>query len=103
MFKLQPNPTFTTKVSLSVPGSDKPASIEVEFKHLSRPKIKAFFEGLEGKTDAEALSEIMVGWSGPDGDFNRDNLQALLDNYPASGGELFDAFRRDLMEARQKN
>lgn len=103
MFKLQPNPTFKSKVALSVPGSDKQATIEVEFKHLSRPKIKSFFEGLEGKTDAEALAEIMLGWSGPDEAYCVDALQALLDNYPASAGELFDAYRRDLMESRRKN
>lgn len=103
MFKLQPNPTFKSKVQISIPGADKPAALEIEFKHLARPKIKEFFEGLEGKTDAEALGEIIVGWVGVDAPYSADSLQTLLDNYPAAGGELFEAFRRDLLESRRKN
>lgn len=103
MFKLNPNPTFNAKVQLSVPGQDKPVSVEIEYKHLSRPQIKKYFDGLEGKTDAEALSEIILGWKGIDAEYDSDTLQALLDNYPTSGGELFEAFRKELMEARRKN
>lgn len=103
MFKLQPNPTFTSKVPLSIPGEPKPATITVTFKHLSRPKIKEFFNKLEGKADVEALGEIIVGWEGPDAPYNEESLQALLDNYPASAAELFEAFRADLMESRRKN
>ena len=98
MFKLQPNP-----VHPSVPGKEKPAAIKVHFKHLSRPEIKRYFEGIGGKQDAEALGEIITGWEDIDTPFSQGSLQQLLDNYPASGFELFEAFRRDLMEARQKN
>lgn len=103
MFKLQPNPTFIAKAALSVPGQAAPASIDVEYKHLSRPQLKAFYGGLADKTDAEALSEIMVGWKGPDAPFSQESLETLLDNYPASGGELFAAFRQNLQESRVKN
>jgi len=103
MFKLNPNPTFTAKVPLSVPGSDKLVNVDIEFKHLSRKAIKTYFEGLEGKTDSEALGEIIVGWKGIDETFSAEALECLLDNYPASGGELFAAFRAELMEARRKN
>lgn len=103
MFKLQPNPTFKSKVALSVPGSDKPITVGITFKHLSRPQIKDYFAALDGKTDAEALGEVITGWDDIDGEFSQDNLQALLDNYPTAGGELFEAFRRDLMESRRKN
>lgn len=103
MFKINPNPTFTAKVELSVPGSTRPAAIEVEFKHLPRKAIKAFFENLEGKSDADALSEIMIGWSGIDATYAKDTLEQLLDNYPAASMELFEAFRRELLEAKRKN
>jgi hypothetical protein len=58
---------------------------------------------LEGKSDAEALAEIVSDWSGVDEKFSRDALGVLLDNYPAAAGELFDAFRKELLEARAKN
>lgn len=103
MFKVQPNPTFPCKVELSVPGEDKTKIVTVTFKHLSKPQIKTYFDGLEGKTDAEALGEIITDWDGIDAKFNTESLQTLLENYPAAGGELFDAFRRDLMESRRKN
>ena len=103
MFKLNPNPTFKARVEISTPGSATPASIEIEWKHLSRTGIKRFFEGLTDKTDAEALGQIIVGWSGIDAEYCPENLALLLDNYPAASVELFDAYRRELMEARRKN
>lgn len=104
MFKLQPNPTFKAKVAISVAGQVAPAQIEVEFKYLSRPQVRDYFESLGGgKTDAEALSEIIVGWSGPDQAFSREALEMLLDNYPASGSDLFETFRRELLESKRKN
>lgn len=103
MFKLQPNPSFKSKVALSVPGSDKQITVGITFKHLSRPQIKDFFSHLDGKTDAEALGEVIIDWEDIDASFTPDNLSALLDNYPTAGGELFDAFRRDLLESRRKN
>ena len=103
MFKLNPNPTFKTTVSLSVPGSAQSAAVEVTFKHLSRSALRDYFAGLEGKQDSEGLSEIIVGWSGVDAEYSREALGQLLDNYPASAAELFEAFRRELLEARRKN
>ena len=103
MFKINPNPTFTAKVPLSVPGESKRATVDVEFKHLSRKAIQEFFQNLEGKTDAESLGEIIVGWKGIDAPFSAQSLETLLDNYPAAGRELFEAFRVELMEARAKN
>lgn len=103
MFKLQPNPTFTSQVQISVPGKADQATITVTFKHLSKPQIKTYFEGVQGKTDAEALSEIITDWEGIDAKFNAESLQTLLENYPASGGELYEAFRINLMESRRKN
>lgn len=101
--KLQPNPTFTARVELSVPGSDKPAKVGITFKHLARPQIKDYFGNLEGKIDSEALGEIITGWEDIDGKYSPEALAELLDNYPAAGGELFEAFRKNLLESRTKN
>lgn len=103
MFKLQPNPTFSTKVGISIAGQEKPEEIEVEYKYLTRPAVRAYFEGIGNKSDVEALSEIIVGWSGPDAAYGTDALDALLTNYPASAGELFETFRRELLESKRKN
>ena len=103
MFKLQPNPTFKARVALTVPGEAEPAELVVNFRHLSRSGLKEFFSSLGDKTDAEALAEIIDGWEEIDTPYSAQSLAALLDNYPASGLELFDAYRRELMEARRKN
>lgn len=124
MFKLQPNSTFRTKVGIVLPGQQKPAEIEVEFKFLSRSAAQAFFDGLraqteevrdedgnvtgirtvrEAKKDSEALAEIMVGWNGPDQDYSAESLALLIDNYPTAAFYLFDAFRSELLEAKRKN
>lgn len=103
MFKINPNPTFKATVLLSVPGADKPASITVEFKHLAKSALRDYFAGLDGKSDAEALATVITGWQGVDAEFSVDALALLLDNYPAAAGELFEAFRRELLEARRKN
>lgn len=103
MFKLQPNPTFKASVALSVPGEPKQASIEVEFRHLSKSAMRAYFTTLADREDADALADIIVGWGGVDAAFDRDALAALIDNYPAAAGELFEAFRRETLESRRKN
>lgn len=103
MFKLQPNPTFKAQVGIAVAGQDKPAEIEVEYKYLGKSRLKSYFEALDGKSDAEALAEIMVGWAGIDADYSPAALATLLDNYPTAAADLFEAFRRELLEARRKN
>jgi uncharacterized protein YdgA (DUF945 family) len=103
MFKLQPKPVFWAKVQINIAGELKPADISIEFKHLGREALKAFFEGLEGKTDAEALGEIITNWKGVDAEFDDDNFAALLDNYPSAAMSLFEAYRREALEAKAKN
>lgn len=103
MFKINPNPTFKATVQISVPGSDKPATITVDFKHLSKSALRDYFSGLDGKTDADALGAVITGWQGIDAEYSAESLAQLIDNYPASAGELFEAFRRELLEARRKN
>ena len=104
MFKIQPNPTFTAKVGISVPGTAKPAEIEVEFKFLKRSAVKEFWDTLTGdRKDAEALAEVIVGWKGVDQPYSPAALETLLDNYPAAARDLFNAFSNELMASRQKN
>ena len=103
MFKLQPNPTFKAKVPITIPGQDKPALVEMEFRHMSREAVKAFFEGIAGKSDADALSEIVAGWSGVDQAYSAEALAVMLDNYLSAAAAIYETFRRELFEARAKN
>lgn len=133
MFKINPNPTFTEKVALSVPGEADPAVIDIEFRHKGRTAFAAWWSGIpslslpvpplkEGeaapadpptpppvRSDADILDEVMVSWNGPLDDkgapvpYSREALIQLLDHYHAATMEIFTAYRRGLMESRAKN
>lgn len=103
MLKLQPNPTFKTKVAISVAGEAIGQMIDVEFKYLNKTKIKAYFENIAGKSDADALAEIIVGWSGVEAAYSAEALAELVDSYPSASADLFEAFRRELLESKRKN
>lgn len=128
MFKIVPNPTFTSKVALTVHGADQPADLTVTWRHKGRAALSAWLAkpaaaaaaaaapGAAGNTllagvpaDAAWLAEVMADWSGPvlaDGEpapFCDAALIALLDSYPAAGGELMAAYLRASTESRAKN
>ena len=105
MFKLTANPTFKAKVEISIPGATKPGIIEVEFKHQSKEKLKAFFDQMKDSeaADVEHLAKIIVGWSGVDTDYSEEALDAMLDQYPAAAHELFAAYSAELLVSKRKN
>lgn len=103
MFKLQPNPTFKARVPLSVAGADRCPTVEIEFKYLDKDALQTYYAALAGKSDADALSEIVVGWSGIDAAFSPEALEQLLTNYPAAAHDLFTAYRREVVESKVKN
>ena len=103
MFKLQPNPTFKARVPITIAGQDKPAMVEMEFRHFSREAVKEFFESLPGKDDADALAQIIVGWSGVDAAYSAEALATLINNFPSASGSIFKVFSSELFEARTKN
>lgn len=109
MFKINPAPTFRAKVQLTVAGSEAPATIDVEFRHKSRTALLAWLAGMGQRANAEVLGEIIVSWNGPMDDagaavpYSAAALDQLLDNYPQSAHELFEAYRKALGESRAKN
>lgn len=107
MFKLTPNPTFWATVSLTVPGSESPSSIDLEFRHLGQKALAALLRG-EGTNDLDVLPALIHDWRGVGTDdgpvkFSVEALAQLLDNYPAASVEMFTAYRRALVESRIKN
>lgn len=104
MLKLKPNPTFKAKVAIQVPGG-APASIEVEFKHMTRSALEHFLTSEEAKTrkDEDTVLEIACGWSGVDSEFNRDSLAALFESYHAAARSIVETYVVELTQARAKN
>lgn len=92
MFKINPNPTFTSTVSITVAGADALASLGVTWRHKGRAALAAWLRQgnaappatpsnaaqaaaaapaqAEAATpalagDAAWLAEVMAGWDGP--------------------------------------
>ena len=114
MLKLNPNPTFADEVTITVPGQKEPGTINLTFKYRSRKEYGEFLASLEekkdeagnvvvpGKTVSEALPEFVIGWDLPE-EFNAENVEIFLNNYPAAYGEIFTAYSRLLLGSRVKN
>lgn len=109
MFKLNPAPTFTAQVPLSVPGLPEPLALAVTFRHKGKSALAAWMASAAGKQDAELLHEVIAGWSGMQDEagaevsYSLAALTDLLENYPAAHGELFRGYLGELTEAKRKN
>lgn len=105
MFKLQPAPTFIAKVEIAIPGIEKPGVLNVEFRYKNVDELQQFFApaASEGRTDLDALTELIVSWKGADADYSRETLEVLLKNYPNASSAFFETYGRESMGARRKN
>jgi len=110
MFKIVAAPTFCCAVNISVPGVEKPVALQVTFKHKTSRALAAWLLSSVDRTDdASYLAEVVENIAGlADGEgqplvYSRDVLAHLLDQFPASGPEIVQAYRRQLADARAKN
>ncbi len=108
MIKLIPNPVFKSRVKFTQPGADD-ALVEFEFRHKAPAAFQAWWAAAADKPVAEALAEVIVGWSGvidetgADVPFAADTLAVFLAGHGPRGRELMAAYFRELLESRQKN
>lgn len=105
MFRITPNPTFSSPVSLSLPGSDVGQVLQVTWRHKRKREIGAALEG----NVTEFLRSVIESWSGIVDEHDKpvpysvEALDILLDAYPSSGAELIQAYMRQIADARAKN
>jgi hypothetical protein len=108
-FKLNPSPSFSAPVLLTVPGQDEPAQIEISFKHKMPDQLKSWMDEVNGKPVREVVPEIVDGWSlvlddnDAEIEFTPENFKTLLANYAPAAGEIYLAYLKSLMESRVKN
>lgn len=99
-FQLKPKPIF--KVDVSIPRAGEEDGI-VTFTYRHKPlKELADLEAMEGKNAVDFLVDITDAWALPD-EFNRENLETLLDNYPRALESITRAYYSELMSNREKN
>lgn len=101
-FPLTPDPTFTAKVDIPVPGK-KPLKLEIIFKHRGVDELKQFMEQMsEFENDTETVMEIATGWDHklP---FERDNVEKLVKGYIGSAGAIITKYLQENSGARLGN
>lgn len=105
MLKLQPAPTFLAKVSIPVPGQEKPAVIGCTFAHMTRDQYQefAFGQSAQDRSDVDTLMVILRDWSEIDAPFNRENVAALVDQYHRAAHSIAEAFAQALTQGRLGN
>lgn len=120
MFRINPRPTFTCDVPLSVPGADKPGKVTITFRHMDRRALAAYQRRAidlaitADQEDAQErytayVAEIVDGWAGVlDADdkpvpYSAEALGRLLAAFPASGPEIVRHYAYQLGHARAGN
>ncbi len=108
MFKITPNPTFTTDVELHVAGAE-PGKIKVTFKYLDKEQLAEWQKKHGSKPVEEALKEVIEGWKdvlledGSQAIYTPENLNQLMVGYHTAGQDIANAFLREILGARRKN
>lgn len=99
--KLIPEPTFTAKVPVPVPGG-KPVEVEFTFLHRKRDEVKAWIDANSDASDSETVMWCAKGWE-LDDEFTAENIDTLCQNYAASGVAILQTYFDALRGARTKN
>jgi hypothetical protein len=103
MLKLIANPTFIAKVEIPAPGG--PVSIKMEFKHMTKDAYNAFLkaDSEAGKNDQDTIMDIAVNWFNVEGDFTKENVAELCQQYHAAPRAIVETFVRELTQYRLGN
>ena len=106
MLALQPKPTFTKEVVLTVPGGGE-GKFKAVFQHKTKTELQAFFASISDeknpRPDIESVMEILVGWEGVDQKFSKENVEILLENYFGAALAILNAYSLGYFEAKEKN
>lgn len=103
MLKLVANPTFIAKVEIPAPGG--PVSIKMEFKHMTRDAYNEFIkaDAEAPKSNQETIMEVAVNWFNVDGEFNKENVEQLCQQYHAAPKAIVETFVRELTQYKLGN
>jgi hypothetical protein len=99
--KLKADPTFLAKVEVPLPGGAF-ESVEFKFKHRKSSELQAWLLDIANKPNADVVTECVEGWGLTD-EFNRSNVELLLDTYPRAARAIVDAYTFELTGRRLGN
>lgn len=100
-FKLVAEPTFKCNVFIPRAGQED-GQIELTFKHYSADKLAKLEDEVKDKQIIDLVMKIVQGWS-LDEEFNQENMQILLNNYPAAWRAITDTYYKEMLGQREKN
>ena len=95
------NPTFTAQVPIPVHGGD-PVMVAFTFKHRTLAEMDEWVGGREGKTDVDAVLDMIVGWDFVE-EFTPENVARLLQQRIGASLSIFTVYTREIYQAKLKN
>lgn len=98
--KLNPDPTFTAKVAVPVPGGD--AEVKMTFKYRTRDEVRAWMDAKKDESEAEILAEFVLGWD-LDDEFELGNIERACKAYPGFYTATITKYLRELAGVREGN
>lgn len=98
---LKAAPTFKAKVGIPVPGGS-PVPVEFTFKHRTKTDMDKFMGSRAGVSDLDSIMDIIEGWDLAE-PFDREGVEALLENYAGAALALYVAYVDELLQAKRKN
>jgi hypothetical protein len=99
---LDATPSFPAVVAIPVPGSDTPDKVEFTFKARTRDEYSEWMKNLPGKTNVEAILEVVEGWKFPFA-FTEENVKALDQKYMGAAGAILDKYISEVTQAKLGN
>lgn len=91
-------PTFQMPVPVPVPGA-KAVEVPFTFKHRTKDELAAFAASRQDRTDTDTFMEMVVGWGFED-EFNRENVDLLLQNRIGTALAVYQTYISELTKFR---
>lgn len=99
--KLIPDPTFTEKVAVPVPGKGA-VDVQFTFKHRTREEMQSFLSQQKDMDDVQLIMACASGWELAD-TFDEANVKEFVSQYIAGPAAVFETYCAALTGARLKN
>jgi hypothetical protein len=99
--KLQPDPTFKSKVGIPVVG-DVDALVEFTFKFRTKDELQAFIAISADRPDTETILEMATAWDLTD-PFNAASIDLLVQTHIGAPRSIFDKYVDEHTKVRAKN
>ena len=100
-FRFAAHPNFKATVAIPQPG-EAPQQLTVVFRHKRRTALADWIESLSERSYEDALTEVIEGWEG-DTPYTPASLVDMIEEYPAAGRALTQAYVLEASGAERKN